>query len=292
MIKVDLSNAIPKRLGTYLLGIIPGLLFGLSIAFGDPHLAQLAMDRARQIYPFQPYALLILFLASCLAVGQTFFLLSWFADLLIGLLYGIKRYLIPATFGSDWLYRAFGKLQGIPPKRNVLIRSLSRMVMWGRRKRFAFEIRPVLKCQRMAAKQLLIRRYGINPTSSGPGDWVDLEWQAWLTVLGKQPPAFREALLAMRTFLGCGLAAFAALYILPVLRNRYFIALSLVFAASGCYQSMEFARLRFQPVRSSIARLASILFELAETNARTNEGDNGLRKEPSLAIDSDTKEAG
>jgi hypothetical protein len=74
MIKIDVSNAIPKRLGTYLLGIIPGLLFELSLAFGDPHLAHAMIDRAKQIYPFQPYALLLLFVASCLVVGQTFFL--------------------------------------------------------------------------------------------------------------------------------------------------------------------------------------------------------------------------
>jgi hypothetical protein len=76
MIKIDVSNVIPKRLGTYLLGIIPGLLFELSIAFGDPHLARQMIDRAKQIYPFQPYGLLILFVASCLVVGQTFFALS------------------------------------------------------------------------------------------------------------------------------------------------------------------------------------------------------------------------
>lgn len=109
MIKIDVSNAVPKRLGTYLLGIIPGLLFELSLAFGDPRLAHSMIDRAKQIYPFQPYALLILFAGSCLVVGEAFFLLSWFADLLIGSVYGFNRYVIRATFGSDWLYRAFGR---------------------------------------------------------------------------------------------------------------------------------------------------------------------------------------
>jgi hypothetical protein len=33
MIKIDASNVIPKRLGTYLLGIIPGLVFELTVAF-------------------------------------------------------------------------------------------------------------------------------------------------------------------------------------------------------------------------------------------------------------------
>src|SRR5579872_5182960 len=126
MVKIDVSNAIPKRLGTYLAGIIPGLVFELSLAFGDPHLANLTIDRAKQVYPFQPYALLILFVASSLVVGQTFFLLAWFADLLIGSVYGFKWYFIRATFGSNWLYLAVGRLRGLPPKRNIFVRSLSR----------------------------------------------------------------------------------------------------------------------------------------------------------------------
>lgn len=291
MIKIDVSNAIPKRFGAYLLGIIPGLLFELSIAFGDPHLARLMIDRVEQIYAFKPYALLILFVVSCLVVGQTFFLLSWFADLLINSVYGFTRYFIRATFGSDWLYRTFGKLQGTPPTRNIFIRSLSRMVMWGRKKRFPFEIRPVLKCQRLAATQLLVRRYGINP-SKGPGDWVDLEWQVWLSVLGKQPPVFREALLTMRTFLGCGLAEISALYVSPALRNRYFIAISVVFIASGCFQSLDFAKRRYEPMRSSLTRLVSLLVELAETNTATQKEENGPDKGPNLAINTDAKEDG
>jgi len=292
MIKIDVSNAIPKRLGVYLLGIIPGLLFELSIAFGDPHLAKLMIDRAGQIYPFKPYALLILFVGSCLVVGQTFFLLSWFVDLLINFAYGFTRYLIRATFGSDWLYRVFGKLQGIPPKRNIVVKSLSRMVMWGRKKRFPFEIRPVLKCQRLAATQLLVRRFGIDP-SKGPWDWVDLEWQVWLSVLGKQPPVFREAFLTMRTFLGCGLAEISALYISPALRNRYFVAISVVFIISGCFQSLDFAKRRHEPMRSSLARLVSVLVELAETNTATKKKEeNGPDKGSHLAINAEDEKDG
>jgi hypothetical protein len=76
MIKIDASNVLPKRLGTYLLGIIPGLVFELSVAFGGPLLAHQMIDRVKQVYPFQRYALLLLFAASCLVVGQTFFLLA------------------------------------------------------------------------------------------------------------------------------------------------------------------------------------------------------------------------
>jgi hypothetical protein len=165
------------------------------------------------------------------------------------------------------------------------------MVTWGRKKRFPFEIRPVLKCQRLAATQLLVRRYGINP-SKGPGDWVDLEWQVWLLVLGKQPPVFREALLMMRTFLGCGLAEISALYICPALRNRYFVATSVVFITAGCFQSLDFAKRSYEPVRSSLTRLVFLLAELAETNTATKKEENSPDKGPNLAISTDANEDG
>jgi hypothetical protein len=283
MIKVDLSSTIPKQAGMYLLGIIPGTLFGLSIALGDPNVAHWMIERAKQVYAFPPYALLILFAAFCMVVGYTFFLLSWFADLFIAFLYRFKRYFIRATFGSNWLYRAFGKLPVTPPKRNAFVRTLSHMIMWGRMQRFPFEIRPVLKCQRLAAAQLLSRRYGITP-SKGLGEMVDLEWQAWLSVLGKQPLRFRGAFLTMRTFIGCGLAELAALYFSPALRNRYFLAITVVFVASGAFQSWDLAKWKYEPMRGSLARLAAILVELAETNTVAKQRDNGSDKRANLVI--------
>jgi hypothetical protein len=107
MIKIDASSVIPKRLGTYLLGSIPGLVFELSVAYADPLLAHQVIDRVRQAYPFQPYALLFVFAVSCLVVGQTFFLAAWFGDWIIDLLCRSERYLIlHLTLGSDWLYKA------------------------------------------------------------------------------------------------------------------------------------------------------------------------------------------
>ena len=248
MIKIDASNVIPKRLGTYLLGIIPGLVFELSIAYANPLLAREVIDRVRQIYPFQGYALLSIFVVSSLIVGQTFYLLAWFADWLIDFLYRALRYLIlRMTLGSDWLYKAVGRLQGMPPKRNV--RHLWRIIMWARRRKIPFEIRPVLKCQRMAATELLKRKYGVTP-SKGQWEWVDQEWQAWLAVLGKAPVGFRETFLTMRVFLGCGLAELAAMYTVLGLRNRYFVVMTGVVLAAGCFQSLSLARRRGEPIRS------------------------------------------
>jgi hypothetical protein len=130
---------------------------------------------------------------------------------------------------------------------------------------FPFRIRSVLKCQRIAATQLLKRKYGVNP-SKGQWQWVDEEWQAWLAVLGKAPAKFRESFLTMRTFLGCGLAEYAALYLVPALRNRYFATMSGVLLAAGCFQSLSLAKRRWEPMWASLTRLLLLLMEeLAET---------------------------
>jgi hypothetical protein len=163
--------------------------------------------------------------------------------------------------------------------------------MWGRKKRFPFEIRPILKCQRLTAKELLARRYGIRP-SEGPSEWVDLEWQVWLSVLWKPLPVSRQAVLTVRTLLGCGLAAFSALYISPVLRNRYFIVFAVTFVASGCFQLVEVSRWRYEPMRNSLSRLASMLTELAEVNAATRKDHDGSEGGASLTLSADTKEDG
>jgi len=282
MIKIDASNLIPKRLGVYLLGIVPGLVFELTVAYADPPLAHQMIERARQIYPFQGYALLVVFLASCLIVGQTFFLLAWFADWLIDFLYRAQRYLlVHLTLGSDWLYKALGRLQGMPPRRNI--RHLWRIVMWARMKKAPFEIRPVLKCQRMAGTRLLKRKYGVTP-SKGQWEWVDQEWQAWLAVLGKAPVGFRETFLAMRTVLGSGFAALVAMSIEPVLWNRYFGTLTGVLLTAGCFQSLSLAKRRREPIRFSLTRLLLLMEELAETNRPNPEEKKNAKGGPDLSI--------
>jgi hypothetical protein len=291
MIKINASNLIPKRLGTYLLGIIPGLVFELSIAYANPLAAHEVIDKVRQVYPFQGYALLSILVVSSLIVGQTFYLLAWFSDWLIDFVYRSQRYLIlRMTLGSDWLYKVVGRLQGMPPKRNV--RHLWRIIMWARMKKIPFEIRPVLKCQRMAAMALLKRKYGMTP-SQGQWEWVDYEWQAWLAVLGKAPVGLRETFLTMRVLLGCGLSELAAMYLVHGLRNRYFVVMTGVLLAAGCFQSLSLARRRSEPIRSSLTRLLLIMEELAETSTASCKKEKLTSKGPGVTIsDEDDNQEG
>jgi hypothetical protein len=274
MLKIDISKAISPRFGTYLLGIIPGLYFESSLALGQPTFATCVISRVRDIYPFGPFALLGIFLTSALFIGQGFFLLAWIVELLIVSAFALWRYAVKITLGSGWFYRWFAKIQGTPPKHNVLIRALGKAMFWGRRHDFSFEARPILKCLYIATQQLLKKQYGIDRTFRRD----EGEWMVWYAVLGKPLKDFGEASMLAKTFLGSGLAGFTALYALPSLRVRYFLALSLVFTFVGLFTSVNLTLWRFSPAKSSLARLRSVLLALSELKAVTKEEGNSDEK--------------
>jgi hypothetical protein len=273
MIKVDISRVVSPRFGLYLLGVIPGVFFESSAAIGNPHSIASLMGRLHEIYPFGPYALLLLFLASSLFIGSGFFVAAWILQLLISLGFRLWHYGIRITFASQRLYRCFAKLQGIPPRRNIFIRSLSKLISWARGRELFTEARPVLRCLHTATTQLLQERYGIEINGDRRLDSGD--WNVWHSVIGKPLKALQEGTMAARTFLGCGLAGFTALYVAPALRERYFIALCSMFAVSGLLPSFSLAFWSFNSVRRSLLRLKSVLLALAEVTTATERRNAG-----------------
>jgi hypothetical protein len=91
--------------------------------------------------------------------------------------------------------------------------------------------------------------------------------------------------MTTRTFIGCGLAGFSALYVSPALRDRYFIPLCVVFTFAGCYQSFDLAKWRQHPVRNSIAHLRSVLSELSETQTAAKKEESSPTERTDLEID-------
>ena len=269
MIKLDLSKAVPPRLGGYLLALIPGMFCESSIAIGNPHFAASVISRAREIYAFGPYGLLFLFLASSLLIGEGFFLMAWIAYLLIVSAFVLWRFAIRNTFGSEWLYRYFGKLQGMPPKQTILIRSLGKLVFWARQRQFSTKARPVVMCLHIATQKLLKKRYGIKIPWQFDSEGGD--WGVWYSTLGEPPKWFPEAKMASRTMLGSGLAGFTALYASPVLRERYFIGLCSLFVFAGLFATFDLILWELNPVRRSLLNLRSVLGELASTTITTSE---------------------
>jgi hypothetical protein len=269
MIKFDLSKAISPRFGTYLLGLVPGVFFEASIAIAEPHFAASVIYRVREVYFFGPYALLLLFFTSSLFIGEVFFVAAWIVQLLMFSAFVSGRFAFRSTLGSQWLYHWFGKVQGVPPKQTIIIRLLSRLIFWARRRVFSLEARPVLTCLHRAAKRLLEKKYGIRLSRAVQLD--EGEWQVWCSTLGKPPKWFGEAVMMQRTFAGCGLAGLAALYASHALRERYFIAFCSLVLFTGIFLTFDLARWNFNPFRRSLLQLKSVLVELSEASAIAEE---------------------
>jgi len=141
----------------------------------------------------------------------------------------------------------------------------------------------------MAATELLKRKYGVTP-SKGQWEGGDQERQAWLWVLGKAPAGFRETFLTMRVFLGCGFAELAAMHMVLGLRNRYFVVMTGVLLAAGCFQSLSLARWRREPVRSSLTRLLLVMEELAETSTAGSKKDKPASGSLGVTISDDNED--
>jgi hypothetical protein len=272
MIKIDVSSVFPKKLWAYLLGLIPGMVFVLTVAFGDPMIINQIIERIKQAYPFPAYALIFLLAASCLVIGETFFLLGMYVMSLIDALYRAQRYAVfDLTLGSDWLYIALGRLKARFGM--TKFQRLSRIIMWARSTKAQFHLRPVWHCQRIVINQILIRKYGISDEMSAGA----VKLQGWMAGLDRPPAEFPDALWSARTFLECGLAECVAFYIAPALRNRYFVVICAVFLITGLFESVRLIRRTREPFRLSVARLRGLLEQLAETGPASSKREkNGL----------------
>ena len=130
--------------------------------------------------------------------------------------------------------------------------------------------------------RLLKVRYGIDSTYHLQSDGG--EWGVWSSVLGKPLERFQDGYMASRTAMGCGSAGLTALYALPALRGKYFIALTLIFTFAGSFGIVDFLRWRIDPVKSNTARLLSVLLDLPEAkNLRA--GRNSIPGAVALEVD-------
>lgn len=267
MIKIDLSKAFSLRIFVYLLGLIPGAFFAVSVALGDPETTRNVIGTASQIYPFPPYALLIIFLACSLFVGHVFILMAWFVEVLLNWAYRTWQFVIRKTFGSYRFYRWLGIIQQKWPKRGIVVQLFSMAVMAARIQRRYSDARPVMRCVAIVAEKLLKKRYGIDVIDAV--SQFGEEWQVWYSVLGKPPKSIQETVMAMRTMLGCGLAGFSALLFAPCLVVWYFLAICGVFTITGLGMTWSVFRWKTDPVRLNYLRLQSMLLDLFEVRDRT-----------------------
>lgn len=272
MINIDLSKTPSLRFLVYLLALIPGLFFLASIALGNPVLGGALTKELAKVYSLPQYAALFLALGSGFVFGQAFVLLSWMIETFLITLVRLPKAIFRKAFGANWLYRWFGKYQGIPPKRTIPVRILSRLIFSARAMDAdPADARVVRACLGAAVEKLLERRYGIERDRAGGPNG---EWGVWYSVLGKLPVRYHENLNAGRTTLATGLAGFCAMTIAPSLIQRYFIAMCSLFALSGIWSALaNFLHFRNR-VNLDVFRLRAVLLELQEVSRETKPREN------------------
>ena len=89
MVNVDLSKVRLPDWAPYFLGVVPGLIFEAAVLIHAPETAQKVVGDIDRVFRLPPYALLLGFVASAFVIGQIFLQLAWFADWLLGEIYGV-----------------------------------------------------------------------------------------------------------------------------------------------------------------------------------------------------------
>ncbi len=148
----------------------------------------------------------------------------------------------------------------------------------------------VRECLRIATRQLLRTRYGINvadsplreaavpPSAENVCDMLGetrgaagiepqppgVYWDAWFRALDKPPRYFLQGQRLMRISLASGLAGFLALLFRPSLSKWYFRAACTVFSFTGLLIMWRQAEWKADPDKQNFLMLQSALSDLAE----------------------------
>jgi len=258
MVQVDLSKVSAPRFLVYLLSLFPGLFFLVSVGLGNPQLAKTAIDRIYEVHHFPAYSFWFLLVGSGFVIGQAFVLLSWLIEVILAGVYRAPRAVFRKVLGGLWLYRWFGKFQGIPPRRTRTVRALGWLIFRARVGDADPEgARRARACLGAAAEKLLERRYGIDRNR---GD----QWGVWYQVLGRPVKVLVEGRNAGRVTVATGLAGFVALGLAPGLIERYYVGMCSVFVFCGLCTAAWFFFAWRDPVGREMLLLRGILQELRE----------------------------
>ena len=272
MINIDLSKTPSLRFFVYLLALVPGLFFLVSVALGNPSLAEALIKETGHLYPIPPYAALFLSLGAAFVIGQAFVLSSWMLETALTILIRLPKAVFRRVFGANWLYRWFGKHQGMPPNRTLFIRALGKLIFFARMTDInPADARAVRACLGAAVEKLLERRYGIDGLRAGG---TNGEWGVWYSVLGKPLKGYRESLNAGRTTLASGLAGFCAIGSASGLQQPYFIAMCSVFTFCGLWTALNNFFVFRKPVNIDVFRLRAVLQELQELSPEAKPEEN------------------
>jgi hypothetical protein len=254
VLNLDLSKALPRPTLSPLISLLPGVFFEISILAGNPQLSNCLIEKTLYYIPLKPYVQLAIALFAAFIIGIA-------AILLVGLIQLAFYYVHVARL---ILEEELARWPGIPllqwAGRSNFIRARPQYYrLWtatalraqgdGNRARYIYRAWDKL------AHKLLKERYGID-TDDLEEEWEHLFWSVgMLTDVEWRGPLL---LIALEATAWCGVAAIT---LAPALRNKYYLAICLIFFLQGLMNDYYSAKRRADPVASAIGRIRALLRE-------------------------------
>jgi hypothetical protein len=275
MFNLDVSKAIPRHLLTYLIAVIPGLFFEISILAANPELVAYHLRQFQSFFSVSSLLLIVVALFIAFIIGNAFMLLVVLIQYLLGFFHRFKLIFM----------EEFRRWPLIP-----FLGWLARFKFFAGRARF-YSFRERLrrrasepdKAARLAAqtwhrlaRKLLSDRYGVDLND------VEQEWEFLFWSLGTPSDVeWRGPLLSIASE-ATGWCGFAATVFAPSLLNGYYLVLCGFFIFMGLLNDYFVAGRRTDPVAVAMGRTRALLREY-EKDRKAQSGNNEWPEGPGMA---------
>jgi hypothetical protein len=268
MIQLDITRLLPRPAFKYLLGLIPGIFFEISLVSVRPAAFRtLAGQAGLGYWTSLGVATFVAFI-----VGTSGMLVVWILQACIGYLHGRSKRL-----WAKFLTRLFTQRK-LPPSPSWVTsgRWLSRAFQ---RATFPRGLSEAQRTWHRAARRLLQEHYGIEP----PDIQTQADWGVWYWALGSANfPELRGAgfFSAMHATGWCGLAA---LRLEPALRTKSYVGLSLFLIFCGLVHAWSVSRWWHNPVQVATSKVRGLLaeikaFKLAKASRPSGDRPDGYQE--------------
>ena len=263
MVNLDLSKMVPRGSLIWISAFIPGLFFEISIALGNPQLMTSHLATTQNLIRLSPYlqlavALFLAFiigLASMLAVSFIQHALTYLHSLRLILMPELRTLVLLPLLNQLVKLRFFASRGRFHDFRNRVSNDAAEP---------AQEALSTSKALQKLASKLFRDRYGVELQHAEE----QREWQSLLWSVGSLTEVEWRGPLLMIASEATGWCGLVATMLAPALRNRYYIALSLIFLLTGLHNDYYVAGRRRDPVALASFKARAILREY-EKDSRT-----------------------
>lgn len=270
MISVDLRRAIPHKAFVYLVALIPGVFFGVSVLFANPGLARQLIAKTQEALSPDRYLLLVVFLFLASVVGNA---LLVFASLIqFALRRGYASLVVPTR---DFLRRELWLpvLRRLTHVRSGVPTWIQRQLMHSLRPyidRLQIQVNRVLVGEPLAAtvwldvltKQLLLKRCGLSGDKLPAASFDPL-----FAAFAKPTPRDLRGDLIMMATEATGWGGMVARTFAPALHARWYTTFAAFLIFAGLVHDFYVAKRLSDPEVAGILYLRDILSEFPKLEA-------------------------